>query len=197
MQLVDVEPVDFFNKRGWSVSSLTRENVVTVVAGETPLLCIDGRDGDVAEGVKLPGSVYGIMDMKGLTGEGGFKDAANMVREAGLVPTTHGDDHKQENGCGFKGLNPQLNIDSAVGRQLVEQAGGEYITLEGAHSEVDLIVNDVARTYVHTGRLAGQKHFVADLWFAREIGVPNSKALDQVATTIEKLGGPKVVRIIK
>ena len=146
--------IENLKANGWSVKEVKAEDASLVEVNKKGALhCVDGRKGDksdeVMSGPKIQGGVLGVLALGMGKGEGDtineddVRKAVKVVRDAGFVPTNHGDDHKQESGCGFGNLwqtsqlpgFPELGVSLEKAKEIVLEEGGDYIELVGAHEE--------------------------------------------------------------
>lgn len=198
--------------RGWSVKEVKAEEVDLVeVNQEGALHCVDGRKGDkndeVMSGSKIQGGVLGVLALGMGKGEGDkiteedVRKGVNKVREAGFVPSVHGDDHNDELGCGFGKLwsqgeltgLPELRVSLDQVKEIVLEMGGEYVELKGDHQEKVVRVNMVeGKTLV-----PDETGFILDAWVAEKLQIDQQRLMENAVETVEKLNGPRVLEIIK
>ena len=199
--------VEALEGRGWTAKIVSRSDVddLVDVNGDGLMKCVDGRKSDHAgmRGPKTLGGIYAIASVRGVRELSELAPIVNEVKEAGYVPSVHGDDHADPApmGCGFfklwvtgklDGLEPP-NFDSEAGKAAVLEAGGVYEQLEGAHSESEVLINLVPKTTLEPKE---DQRFVVDGWVTGEFDLDVPTYLTLAAATVELLNGPKVARII-
>jgi hypothetical protein len=166
--------------------------------------CVDGRKSDKngMHGPKTLGGVYALVAARGQLDKASLEQAAQDVVNAGYVPCVHGDNGDAGiNGCGFFKLwskgrleaLPKPEYDACEGRDVVRGAGGDYETLDGAHSESCVIINLVPDT---TYAPQDDQSFVVDAWITAMFDLDPGAYLTRAAETVEKLNGPRVAKII-
>ncbi len=194
--------------RGWEVEVVEQGRVADLVDvdAEGLMKCVDGRPSDHRgmRGPKALGGIYAIASLRGINTLEGLTKVVAEVREAGYLPSVHGDGHAHPGsmGCGYfklwasnalDGLEPPT-YTSEEGRAAVIEAGGVYETLAGAHSESIVMVNLVPNTTLEPK--AHDQRFVVDGWVAATFDLHVPSYLTLAAQTVELLGGPKIARII-
>lgn len=201
------EIVGALEGRGWKAEIVSRKDVddLVDVAPSGLMKCVDGRlsDRDGMRGPKTLGGVYAIASSRNIRDLDGLKGIVDEVREAGYVPSVHGDDHADPSamGCGFFKLWVTGQLDglekpeysAPEGQKAVLAAGGVYETLEGGHAETVVMINLVPKTTLEPKK---DQRFVVDAWITGEFHLNVPEYLTRSAETVEKLNGPKVAKII-
>lgn len=191
--------------RGWNAKVLKQSElrVPSVKVESTGLFkCVDGRksDSSAMNGPKTLGGVYALVAARSKGDLASLKEAVAEVEKAGFAPSVHGDGHGAM-GCGFfklwstgrfEGL-AKPDYDADQGRDAVVGAGGTYETLEGGHSESCVIINLVEGT---TYEPESDQAFVVDAWITKTFDLDVPAYLLRAAETVEKLGGPRVAKVI-
>ena len=192
--------------RGWEASVVSASEVNLVDVGPEGLLkCVDGRMSDHLgmNGPKALGGIYAIASLRGVRDLDGLRAIVQEVKDAGYVPSVHGDDHADPApmGCGYfklwstgklPGFEPP-NYDSEQGKAAALEAGGVYEQLTGAHAETEVLINLVPKKTLEP---QADQRFVVDAWILGEFGIDAGAYLVKAAETVELLGGPKKARII-
>lgn len=189
--------VDVLNSRGWMARIVSAADVDLVDVDPKGLLkCVDGRVSDKADGMHGPktlGGIYAIASMRGVSDAAGLAGIVNEVREAGYVPSVHGDTHAGAMGCGYFKLWSQGNLPGHVapnfsadeGRDAVVAAEGEYEMLQGDHWETQVVINLVPnKTLVPND---SDQRFVVDGWVLGQFGLDVPTYLTLAASTVEQL----------
>ncbi len=193
--------------RGWTASIVSASEVPDLVdvGPEGLMKCVDGRlsDHPGMDGPKTLGGIYAIASLRGVTDLDGLRGIVDEVRNAGHVPSVHGDDHAHPApmGCGYFKLWVTGQLDgldlpeytAVEGQQAVLDAGGVYEELAGGHAETEVVINLVEGT-----TLEPQEHqrFVVDGWVTGTFGLDVPQYLTLAAQTVELLNGPLVARIV-
>ena len=193
--------------RGWTASIVRADDVddLVPVNSDGLMKCVDGRlsDHDGMRGPKSLGGIYAIASLRGVTDLDGLKEIVGEVKEAGFVPSVHGDDHADPPpmGCGYfklwvtgklSGLD-KPEYTSEEGKAAVLHAGGVYEQLKGGHAESEVVINLVPDTTLEPKE---DQRFVVDGWVTGTFGLDVPKYLTLAAQTVELLNGPKVARIV-
>lgn len=201
------EIVDALTARGWKAEIVSREDVADLVDVDADGLikCVDGRlsDHEGMRGPKALGGIYAIASLRGVTDLAGLTAIVSEVKEAGHVPSVHGDDHAEPRamGCGYFKLWSTGKLDglelpaysAEEGRAAVIEAGGVYETLEGGHAEAEVVINLVPDTTLEPKT---NQRFVVDAWIAGKFDLDVPRYLVLSAQTVELLNGPLVARIV-
>lgn len=205
------EVVAALRARGWSATIETASQNADQLVDIDPagfLKCVDGRGSDAEgkqqHGPKMLGGVYGIANNRGIQTSEELKAICQEVKDAGYVPTCHGDDRSGMLGCGFCKLwlngsfagisadKPEFDADQ--GARAVKGAGGVNEMHAGAHSEKVVYLNFVAdKTLVPNG---DDQRFIVDAWAAVKFNLDVPKYCVTAAATVEMLGGPKEAIVI-
>ncbi len=198
--------LDALRSRGWTASTVWATAVDLVPVEPDGLFkCVDGRPSDhpAMRGPKALGGVYAVASLRGWTTLEGLREAVELVRDAGYVPSVHGDDHADPApmGCGYFKLWSQGRLDgveppefgATEGREAVLGAGGVYEELRGEHREREVLINLVPDTTLEPRE---DQRFVVDAWVVDRLGLDVARYLGLAAQTVELLGGPRVARVI-
>lgn len=193
--------------RGWTASIVSAADVDGLVDVDDAGLmkCVDGRlsDHDGMRGPKTLGGLYAIASLRGVNDLEGLADIVDEVKQAGHVPSVHGDDHAEPApmGCGYfklwvtdqlDGLAPP-NFTAVEGQQAVLDAGGVYEELAGGHAESEVLINLVPNTTLEPQEA---QRFVVDGWITGTFDLDVGQYLTLAAQTVELLNGPLIARII-
>lgn len=194
---------------GWEAEVVRRQDVPDLVAVDDRgmLKCVDGRPSDHPDGMRGPktlGGVYAIASARGVRDLDGLKEIVDEVRREGFVPSVHGDDHAEPApmGCGYfklwvsgslEGLEPP-EYTAEEGAEAVKAAGGVYEQLTGNHEESVVMINLVEGTTLEPR--GDDQRFVVDAWVCDRFELEPASYLLRGAETVEKLGGPKVAKVI-
>ena len=194
--------------RGWQVEIVDRSEVKDLVEvdGEGLMKCVDGRLSDQPgmRGPKTLGGIYAIASLRGVRDLAGLRRIVGEVRDAGHLPSVHGDEHAEPPpmGCGYfklwvtgqlDGLEPP-EYSAEEGKAAVLDEGGVYETLKGGHAESVVMINLVPDTTLEPQE---DQRFVVDAWVAGRFALEVPRYLVLAAQTVELLKGPKVARIIQ
>jgi len=194
--------------RGWEAEIVKESTVSNLipVAPEGLMKCVDGRpsDNSAMNGPKTLGGVYAIATNRGVTDIDGLKKIVEEVKQAGHVPSMHGDDHAHPApmGCGFfklwslgklDGIAPP-EFNSEEGQAAVLEAGGVYEELKGAHEEKVVYINFVPDTTI--APKGDDQAFVVDAWITGTFDLDVPKYLIAAASTVEQLKGPLKAKLI-
>jgi hypothetical protein len=193
--------------RGWTASIVSADDVHDLVdVDEDGLMkCVDGRlsDHPGMRGPKTLGGIYAIASLRGVTDLDGLREIVDEVREAGHVPSVHGDDHASPPpmGCGYFKLWVTGQLDglelpeytAEEGRSTVLGAGGVYEELQGGHAETEVVINLVPNTTLEP---QADQRFVADAWITGPFELDVPQYLTLAAQTVELLNGPLIARIV-
>lgn len=186
--------------RDWVIDEAEPKGNVPVAASGL-FKCVDGRRSDRAEmnGPKALGGLYAIASYRGVREADQLLEIMNEVREAGYVPSVHGDSHAGPMGCGYfklwktgrlPGVRPP-NFDADEGRAAVLAAGGEYEDLAGSHKEWHTIINLREGTTFEPN--PGDQRFVVDAWVMSKFNL-SARYLILAAATVEALR-PAAMRV--
>lgn len=191
--------VQALESRGWKAEVVKGESVADLVDvnAEGLMKCVDGRGSNHAgmRGPKTLGGLYAIASLRGVTEASDLTAIVSEVRDAGFVPSVHGDDHAEPGGmgCGYfklwsqgklDGLTPPA-FDSELGKATVLEAGGAYEELNGGHSEAEVVINLVAGTTLEPTPDA--QRFVVDAWMLGTFNLDAGTYLTLAASTVEQL----------
>ena len=189
--------VQVLSDRGWMARIVNRADVPDLVDVDAAGLmkCVDGRASDQSgmRGPKTLGGIYAIASMRGVSDAAGLAAIVNEVREAGFVPSVHGDEHSGGMGCGYYKLWTQGNLDGLEppkfdceqGKAAVMAAGGVYEELAGNHYEVQVVVNLVPGTTLEP--TPNDQRFVVDAWVAAQFNLDIPTYLTLAVSTVEQL----------
>lgn len=199
--------VEALQGRGWEAAIQSQSEVDDLVKVDASGLmkCVDGRlsDHSAMNGPKTLGGVYAIASLRGASTVEALAKIVQEVKDAGHMPSVHGDDHADPPpmGCGYfklwstgklDGLEPP-KYSSEEGKAAVLEAGGVYEQLTGAHSESEVVINLVPDTTLEPKK---DQRFVVDGWIAGKFDLDVPTYLTLAAQTVELLKGPKKARII-
>jgi len=199
--------VAVLESRGWTATIESAADVADLVDVDDDGLmkCVDGRlsDHPGMRGPKTLGGIYAIASLRGETSLDALTAIVEEVREAGHVPSVHGDDHASPPpmGCGYFKLWVTGQLDglelpeytAEEGQAAVLDAGGVYEELQGGHAESEVVINLVPDTTLEPQE---DQRFVVDGWAAGSFGLDVGRYLGLAAQTVELLNGPLVARII-
>jgi len=202
------EIVSALEGRGWKAEIVGAKDVPDMVdvSSDGILKCVDGRGSDNKhmKGPKMPGGIYAIADNRGVTTTEGLMQICKEVSEKGYKPSVHGDENSKMLGCGFckLWLNGKFEdlgskvptFDADTGAAAVKEAGGVIETHYGSHAEKLVYINLVPDKTLEPNH--DDQRFVVDAWTAGKFDLDVPKYLVTAAATVERLGGPKVAKII-
>ena len=204
MTLQDI--VNALQDRGWTAEIVKASDVddLEAVNDSGLLKCVDGRPSDQSGmfGPKALGGIYAIASVRGVTELADLAAVVNEVKDQGHIPSVHGDEHASAMGCGYfklwsqgeLGLTPP-NFTAEEGREAVIAAGGVYENLVGDHEEKVVMINLVENTTLEPK--GDDQRFVVDAWIASKFNLDVPTYLTLGATTVEKLNGPLIAKIIE
>ena len=126
--------------------------------------------------------------------------AIETVKKWGYTPSTHGDNHGNEYGCGgvlklSEGTIPDLPTLTTMVAGIEHQvlgSGGLYYDLEGGHAEEFLVANTLRKTTP----LIDPRYFPLDVWFADELGIDTAHFVSAHAELITQLRGESVKKVV-
>ncbi len=193
--------------RGWTATIVSATGAADLVDVDDAGLmkCVDGRlsDHPGMRGPKTLGGIYAITSLRGETSLDALTAIVEEVRQAGHVPSIHGDDHASPPpmGCGYFKLWVTGQLDglelpeytAGEGQAAVLDAGGVYEELQGGHAESEVVINLVPGTTLEPQE---EQRFVVDGWVAGAFGLDVGRYLGLAAQTVELLNGPLVARIV-
>lgn len=194
--------------RGWKAEIVSAKDVPDMVDVDPKgiLKCVDGRGSDntLMKGPKMLGGIYAIANNRDVKTTDGLKAICQEVTEAGHVPSVHGDSNSAMMGCGFCKLwltgkfedlgNVVPEFDADAGAAAVKEAGGVIEMHHGAHAEKVVWINLVADKTLEPDH--DDQRFIVDAWAAGTFKLDVPKYLVTAAATVERLGGPKIAKII-
>lgn len=195
---------DYFSQRGWSVTTITKQEISLVrVTKGAALECGDGRfdqlEGRETYGVRILGGVNAVMALHTGGDEIGLERARDLIKKFGATPGTHSAD---KGGCGYADLWIEGKLKSAIhpyklGEEdrgglrisnwlidLMHSVGGKHFRLNGNHMEEAVRLNPF-RGY--TEAAFDGLRFRIDDWFLAGLGIPDEARFFKIAETIELL----------
>lgn len=184
-------------KRGWQTELIRVGNMdMHQVRRGDPVLCGDGRVQE--RGAKLIGGINFVAAAKTGGSDVGFREAARMISEEGLVAGSHSD-------CGFHRewvdgrlvttLHPRVRPEIDLGRwvqKFMEMHQGLHIKTRGAHQEKRWVVNSASGI----SPVPDLEQFIHDQGLAKRLGIDPMRSLTLAAETIERLSSVRQAVIL-
>ena len=198
--------LDLLVYKGWELREGDRRMLVPIRNGAL-VHCFDGRpatkdtDPDLLIAIRVPGAMQGVAALSRKIRRRGsqeslFLQTCKVIRDAGYIPTAHGDTKHGARGCGFvnlwrdgqfEGLHEMPILPEHVQELAANDPRLLYLTLTGEHreKEMEIVLRD-GMTRVPDG-----KAFQLTAWAGPSLGIDPYHMVFAAMDTVEKLNGPR------
>lgn len=143
--------------------------------------CVDERPAEhEANGVQIPGGIYGIIDAIKSLAHCSEEEAWKKAKEANIPMDDHIDEHHGARGCGYAKLvedephtvNAPESIPAENRLAQIKKAEGTILTLLGDHKPTHATINEKIGTTMNSNRAMEEELgiFNFDRWATKKFG---------------------------